>query len=263
MTEITNAGSAQAALEQYSTENRPQQDKSNELGKNEFMELLVAQMNNQNPLEPQDNTEFIAQLAQFSTVEGIENMNTSLGDMSASLRSSQALQASSLVGQQVVVPNNDYGFLQSGEVIAGYADVPATTMNLQVQIKDSAGQTLETIALGQHDRGPVALRWDGANLEMDGELVDLDRTTLNRKEVLTDSEGNVLTDGNGTPIPAPYPPGEYKFVITASIDGTNEGLDTAMGGKVDSVTIGNGNAVTVNLAGGTKAALSDIKQIME
>lgn len=262
MTDITATGTSQAALEQYSTDNQ-ETEKSNELGKNEFMKLLVAQMNNQNPLEPQDNTEFIAQLAQFSTVEGIENMNSSMDDMSAGLKSSQALQASSLVGQQVVVPGHDYGFLQSGELIAGYAEVPATTSNLQLQIQDSSGQTIETIALGQHDKGPVAMRWDGANLEMDGELVDLDRTLLNRKEFLSDSEGNPLTDANGNPIPAPYPAGEYKFIMTASIDGKNETLGTAMSGKVDSVTIGSDNAVTVNLAGGTKASINDIKQIME
>ena len=68
MTDITTNGTAQTALDQYSQASNADDPKSNELGKNEFMKLLVAQMNNQNPLEPQDNTEFIAQLAQFSQV---------------------------------------------------------------------------------------------------------------------------------------------------------------------------------------------------
>ena len=262
MAEVNNLGTAQAALDQYSAENQVV-EKDNELGKNEFMELLVAQMNNQNPLEPQDNTEFIAQLAQFSQVEGTENLNATVSDMAGDLRSSQALQASSMVGQSVVVPGHEYGFLQNGDLIAGYAEVPATTMNLSVQIKSNSGETLETIGLGSHSQGPVSMRWDGANLEIDGEIVDLDRSLLNRQEYMADEEGNVLTDSAGNPIPAPYPQGEYKFVFSASIDGKNETLDTAMSGKVDSVTIGSNSSVTLNLAGGTKAALSEVKQILD
>ncbi len=262
MADVNNVGSSQAALTQYSSDNL-EGDKSNELGKNEFLKLLVAQMNNQNPLEPQDNTEFIAQLAQFSSVEGIENLNTTVGDMAGDLRSSQALQASSMVGQSVIVPGNTSGYLQGGDLIAGFAELPATTMNLSVQIQTATGQTLETIDLGHHGQGPVSLRWDGANLEMDGEIVDLDRSLLNRKEYLVDEDGEVLTDRSGNPIPAPYPPGGYKFVMSASIDGKNETLDTAMSGKVDSVTIGSNSAVTLNLAGGTKAALSEVKQILD
>lgn len=261
MTDITTSGASQAVLDQYAVSEKVE-NKSNELGKNEFMELLVAQMNNQNPLEPQDNTEFIAQLAQFSTVEGIENMNSTMGDMASDLRSNQALQASSMVGQSVVVPGNEYGFLQSGDLIAGYADVPATTMNMTVQIQSSSGQTLETIDVGRHEQGPVSFRWDGANLEMDGEIVDVDRSALNRQEYFVNEEGEYILDDAGNRIPIPYPQGEYKFVVTASIDGTNESLDTAMSGRVDSVTIGANSNVTLNLAGGTKASLSDVKQIL-
>lgn len=262
MAEVNNLGTAQTALDQYSADNLAV-EKDNELGKNEFMELLVAQMNNQNPLEPQENTEFIAQLAQFSQVEGTENLNETVNDMAGDLRSSQALQASSMVGQSVIVPGNDAGYLQNGDLIAGFAELPATTMNLTVQIQTASGQALETINLGHHSQGPVSLRWDGANLEMDGEIIELDRSTLNRKDYLVDEEGEVLTDSAGNPVPSPYPPGGYKFVMSASIDGSNETLDTAMSGKVDSVTIGSNSAVTLNLAGGTKAALSEVKQILD
>jgi len=262
MADVNNVGSSQAALTQYSSDNLAV-EKDNELGKNEFLKLLVAQMNNQNPLEPQDNTEFIAQLAQFSAVEGMENLNTTVDDMAGDLRSSQALQASSMVGQSVIVPGNTSGYLQGGDLIAGFAELPATTMNLRVQIQTASGTTLETIDIGHHGQGPVSLRWDGANLEMDGEIVELDRALLNRKEYLVNEDGEVLTDSSGNPIPAPYPPGGYKFVMSATIDGKNETLDTAMSGKVDSVTIGANSVVTLNLAGGTKAALSEVKQILD
>lgn len=262
MTEVTNSGASSQVLDQYRQKD-DDKPKDNELGRNEFLKLLVTQMNNQNPLKPQENSEFVAQLAQFSSVEGLENLNTTVDSMSDGLRSSQALQASSLVGQSVIVPNQEYGFLQSGDVVAGVAEVPSTTMNLTLQIKNKAGQTLETIDLGRHEKGPASLRWDGANLELDGEIVELDRSKLNRQEYFKDEDGNLVLDDNGKPIPKPYPPGEYQFELSASIDGKNEGLDTAMSGKVDSVSIGANNAVTLNLAGGTKAAISDVQQILE
>jgi flagellar basal-body rod modification protein FlgD len=261
MADVTGVGTSQAALDQYAKSDQDV-DKSNELGKNDFLKLLVAQMNNQNPLEPQDNTEFVAQLAQFSSVEGIDNLNSTVDDMASELRSSQALQASSLVGQSVVVASNEYGFLQSGDVIASFSEIPATTMNVSVQVKNKSGQTLETIQLGSHEKGSMSLRWDGANLEMDGEIVDLDRSLLNRQEYYVDEDGNQVLDSAGNPIPVPYPIGEYKFEVTASIDGKSEGIDTSMSGKVDSVTLGTNNQTTLNLAGGAKAALSDVQQIL-
>lgn len=261
MADVTGVGASQTVLDQYAQSDK-ETEKSNELGKNDFLKLLVAQMNNQNPLEPQDNTEFVAQLAQFSSVEGIDNLNNTVDDMASELRSSQALQASSLVGQSVVVPSNQYGFLQSGDLIASYSDIPATTMNVSLQVKNKSGQTLETINLGSHEKGAMSLRWDGANLEMDGEIVELDRSLLNRNEYFVDEEGNQVLDDAGKPIPVPYPVGEYKFEVTASIDGKSEGIDTAMSGKVDSVTLGTNNQITLNLAGGTKAALSDVQQIL-
>ena len=93
--------------------------------------------------------------------------------------------------------------------------------------------------------------------------MDLNRSQMNRQEFLKNEAGELVLDSTGKPIPSPYPPGDYKFNITASIDGKNESLDTAMSGKVDSVTIGSNSQVTLNLAGGTKAALSDVKQILD
>jgi len=60
----------------------------------------------------------------------------------------------------------------------------------------------------------------------------------------------------------PYPMGEYKFEVTATIDGQNESLGAAMSGKVDSVTLGTNNQITLNLAGGTRATLADVQQIL-
>src|SRR5471030_2845223 len=69
--------------------------------KNEFLQLFVAQLKNKNPLEPQDGSDFLGQLAQFSTVEGIKNMESAFNKIADSLNSTQALQATSLVGKKV------------------------------------------------------------------------------------------------------------------------------------------------------------------
>ena len=94
------------------------QEKNKELDKNAFLELMVAQLNNQDPLNPQENGDFIAQLAQFSSVEGIDNLNSTVEVMSSSLQSSQALQASALVGRTVHV-KTDSSFLAPEGLTSG------------------------------------------------------------------------------------------------------------------------------------------------
>src|SRR5690606_682245 len=112
-----------SVLEQYQI--KPETGKSKELGKNEFLELLVAQLNNQNPLEPQENGEFIAQLAQFSQVEGVEKLNTRMEALLSGYQSSQALQASSLVGRKVIVPS-DNAVVDTSETFRGSLVLPTT-----------------------------------------------------------------------------------------------------------------------------------------
>ena len=119
--------------------------KEKALGKSEFLELLVTQLNNQNPLEPQANGDFIAQLAQFSSVEGIDNLNSSFGDLAASLKSSQALQASSLVGRSVLVPGASTVFNQ--EKLSGVVQLETSTPQLVVAIKGENGEVLESTAV--------------------------------------------------------------------------------------------------------------------
>ena len=77
------------------------QKDNEELGKTQFLELMIAQLENQDPLDPAKNEDFIAQLAQFSTVEGIENLNTGVESMAAAMQSSLTLQSASLVGRDV------------------------------------------------------------------------------------------------------------------------------------------------------------------
>ncbi len=213
-----------SALDQYQIKQDTTQNK--ELGKNEFLNLLVAQLNNQNPLEPQGNGEFIAQLAQFSQVEGIEKLNTSMGSLLSGYQSSQALQASSLVGRKVIVPT-DKAVVDTAETFKGSLVLPVTSSNVYVNIYDSAGASVGRVNLGQQAAGSVSFMWDGK-----------------------DASGNVL------------PPGAYKFEAQASYADGAKGLYTMLPANVDSVVLGqNGGELKLNLAGMGSVPLSQVQVI--
>ncbi|VXB90797.1 Basal-body rod modification protein FlgD [Pseudomonas sp. 8AS] len=213
-----------AALDQYQLKQDNTQNK--ELGKNEFLNLLVAQLNNQNPLEPQGNGEFIAQLAQFSQVEGIEKLNGSMGSLLSGYQSSQALQASSLVGHKVIVPT-EKAVVDTSETFKGNLVLPESSSNVYVNIYDSTGAAVNRVNLGQQAAGNISFMWDGK-----------------------DASGKVL------------PPGAYKFEAQASYADGTKGLYTLLPANVDSVTLGqNGGELTLNLAGLGSVPLSQVQVI--
>ncbi|MCY0965900.1 flagellar hook assembly protein FlgD [Parathalassolituus penaei] len=255
-----------SALDQYRSENSSSvqaQTADNALGRDAFLELMVAQLNNQNPLDPQDNQAFVAQLAQFSQVEGLDKLNTTSESMASEFSSYSALQASSLVGQSVIVEGNTTGLLLNGGVVSGYSEVPSSASNMQLSITDASGQVLEQFDLGNHASGPLSIRWDGINLMVDGEIQDIDVSALNRQEYYTDENGDQVLDSNGDPVPIPYDPGEYQFVVTGTVAGQTEQLDMQMSSRVDSVTLSSSGQVTLNLTGGQRASLDQVSQILD
>jgi flagellar basal-body rod modification protein FlgD len=259
---INEVNNSAAILDQYRTPTQTE-NKDNELGKNAFLELMVAQLNNQNPLEPTDNQAFVAQLAQFSSVEGLDNLNDTAESLATQFTSNAALQASSLVGQSVIVEGNTTGLLTSGGVVSGFTDVPAATGNMVLTIESASGQTLEQISLGSKDAGAMSVRWDGYNLMVDGDIVDIDRSKMNLDQYYRDENGDVVLDDNGDPIENVYPPGQYVFKLSGTIAGESEQLDMQMSSRVDSVTMNAGGEVTLNLTGGERANLDQIKQILD
>ncbi len=212
------------------------QTKSNELGQTAFLELMITQMNNQDPLSPQDNSQFIAQLAQFSSVEGIQRLNESFDSFSGNFTSNQALQASSLVGRSVTVPG-DTTYLLDGQLVSGMANLPASTADLNISIYGNGGELLEQVPVGFQGAGDMTFRWDGQNLELNGEIIP-------------------TTSGRDTPLP----PGEYTFEFTAGIDGNTEQLETSVSANVNSVTVEPNGSIILNLAGMDPVSLSDVRQ---
>ncbi len=221
MSTVDGVGSS-SVLDKYQVKQDSTQNK--ELGKDQFLNLLVAQLNNQNPLEPQGNGEFIAQLAQFSTVEGVEKLNSSMETILSGYQSSQALQASSLVGRKVIVPV-DKAVVDTSESFKASAVLPTSSSNVYVNVYDSAGTVVNRINLGEQQAGNVSFIWDGK-----------------------DSSGNVMK------------PGTYKFEAQATYGNETKALYTMLPANVDSVTLG-GNELMLNLAGIGNVPLSQVQVI--
>ncbi len=200
---------------------------NDELGQDAFLKLVVAQLENQDPLKPMENGEFLSQLAQFQSVTGIDELKNSVDKMATAMQSNQALQASSLVGRWVVVPS-DKSFLWQDANLSGSVEIPNRADTVQVQIKDAAGSVVKQIDLGDQPVGTVNFQWDG--------LAD---------------------DGTA------YAAGEYSVAAFATIGGQVESLETNAIVPVDSVLMGKtGESMTVNTAGVGNVKLSDVKQIM-
>src|SRR5690606_19283597 len=109
-----------------------------ELGRTQFLELMIAQMSHQDPLDPAKNEEFVAQLAQFSTLEGIENLNRSFETVALAMQTSMATQAASLVGRNVVAPTNAASLGGEGGVV-GSIELPTAATGVIVDITTESG----------------------------------------------------------------------------------------------------------------------------
>jgi flagellar basal-body rod modification protein FlgD len=126
-----------------------------------FLKLLVAQMQNQDPLNPMDNAQVTSQMAQINTVNGIEKLNTTMQSMSTQLMQSQVVQGASLVGHDVVVPGNKLSYTdltaQGGFELGSSAD------SVKVEILDAGGIVKDTIVLGKLEAGTHGFDWPAAD----------------------------------------------------------------------------------------------------
>jgi len=205
----------------------PAQSSNRELGQEDFLTLMITQFRNQDPFKPMDNGDFLGQLAQFSTVSGIESLNSSFGGLSAALQNEQALQAANLVGHSVLA-RTEIGYLTEDGQIGGAAELASSAANVQIDITDASGQLVQRLNLGEQPPGTVRYQWDGRNL--DGDLAD---------------------------------EGHYR-IETRVIRGTNvESAETLLEADIDSVTLGRaGEGLTLNLVGGEALPLSQVYQII-
>ena len=205
----------------------PQQADRENLGQSDFLTLMITQFQNQDPFEPMDNGEFLGQLAQFSTVNGIETLNDSFAGLSGSMQDNQALQAAGLVGHSVLAVTN-IGHLGDSGPLKGAIELESSASNVQIDITDENGALVQQLNLGQQPPGMVNFSWDGI-----------------------DSTGNRA----GT--------GHYQ-VSARVIRGTNiESAVTVIESQIESVTLGQfGGGMSLNLSGGQSMPLGQVYQII-
>ena len=201
---------------------------SSSLGKDAFLQLLVTQLKNQNTLDPQDNTAFVAQLAQFSSLEGITTLNDTVNSISGNFQSSQALQASSLVGRSVIVQTSEaYVDPASGKAFNGTVVVADANSTPTVTITNADGEVVRTLDLGTQQAGNSEFTWDGKN-----------------------DEGVLLEKGS------------YTFTAANKTDTGSTALTTYLPATVNSVTLSKtGGEIMLNLAGLGSIAMSKVQTI--
>ena len=131
------------------------------LGQEDFLNLMITQLKNQDPFKPLESGEFLGQLAQFGTVSGLAGLQTAFDSLAGSLVSSQALQAAALVGRSALVESSS-AELAAGGSIEGAVELPASTGGVQLEIRDASGAAVRHLELGSQGAGLVRFRWDGA-----------------------------------------------------------------------------------------------------
>ena len=199
---------------------------SDELGQDDFLLLMTTQLQNQDPMKPMEDGEFLSQMAQFSTASGIGDLQKSFEEFSQSMYSNQAYQAANLVGHSVMTTSGEGVLDDSGE-IKGAVDVPSSSLDVKVGIYDQSGQLVRTINMGSQQSGQQDFSWDG-----------------------------LLEDGTAASA------GAYYLRAEALYGNQTESLDILMSSKVDSVNLEPSGGLTLNLSDGRFVEFSDVRKIM-
>lgn len=215
----------QSVLDNLNISQRPQAKDSNQLGQEEFLKLMTAQMNNQDPMKPMDDGEFFSQIAQFSSVAGIQELQNSFSQVATALQSNQALQASTMVGRTVMIPSNEAVF-DGDTAVSGKVGVANATSGLTINIYESSGELVRSMPMGSQSSGVVGFSWDGRN-----------------------SDGELLSGG------------DYRIEAIAQTGEENTELGILLAEKVESVTLGSGG-VSLDLASNRSVPLSSVKQVL-
>lgn len=201
--------------------------KEQKLGQEDFIKLMTTQMNHQDPMKPMENGDFLSDMAQFSTVSGLKEIKDSFNSLASSLQSSQALQASSMVGRQVLVPGS-MSTLSEGTPMRGAVELSSNVADLKVSIMNDKGALVKEVSLGNKPAGVAHFSWDG--------LLSADKKAMS---------------------------GNYSISAVGSVDGKQESLQTLITDTVQSVSLGSGGqGVSLSLANAGSAGLADVKEIL-
>jgi flagellar basal-body rod modification protein FlgD len=189
-----------------------------------FLKLLVTQMKNQDPLNPMDNAQVTSQMAQLSTVSGIDKLNVTLQALSDSMLPNQTLQAATMIGHGVLVPGEGVELFE-GRAFGGL-ELGQSVDGVKISIHDKAGALVRNISLGEQAAGLVNWQWDGLG-----------------------NDGASVADGN------------YTFSVEATSEGKVVDSTTLEFGMVGSVMQGK-QGVTLSVGNLGDIALSQVRQIL-
>ncbi|WP_201699861.1 flagellar hook assembly protein FlgD [Paraburkholderia hiiakae] len=191
-----------------------------------FLQLLVAQLQNQDPTDPMDSSQMTSQLAQINTVSGIQQLNTSLSSLSTQLSAGQNAQAALLIGSTVLAAGSS-ATVSSGSAPQLGVTLPSAVSDVKLTITNSAGQVVNTLDLGAQSAGTVPVVWNGK-----------------------DSAGNTVADGT------------YTISATATTNGQSATATALVASQVQGVVQQSDGTASLSLANGKTVPLSSVGAIL-
>jgi flagellar basal-body rod modification protein FlgD len=200
-------------------------DGKKELGKDAFLKLLITQMQNQDPLNPTEGVEFTSQLAQFSSLEQLSNLNTNFTGINSVLQAQNNYQAINMVGKGITALS-DSMTVEDGETTGGIVALGETSADTTVRIYDEEGSLVKTLDMGILQAGQHEIEWD-----------------------CRDKNGNMVDDGT------------YTFKITAyGVDGQEVDSTSIISGVVTGVTFDSSNQPWL-LVNGLAVSMAQVMEI--
>jgi flagellar basal-body rod modification protein FlgD len=205
--------------------------KKTELNQEDFLTLMITQLKNQDPFKPMDPAQYVGQLAQFSSVSGLADINKNISSLTSSLRGNQVLDGAALIGRTVIAEGNQVyrSVPAEGEALPtqGAVEVPTGASSVQLLVRDSAGTLIRTQSVDAR-AGLRGFSWDGS------------------------------TDGGGA-----APSGAYKIEVIASIAGKNTSLNVSVAAQVSSVALDPATgALTLDTDTLGEIAMSDVERVL-
>jgi flagellar basal-body rod modification protein FlgD len=197
------------------------------LGQSDFLKLMTTELNNQDPTKPMDSGEFFNQISQFSSVAGIQQLQNTFSEVANVMYSGQALQASTLVGRDIMLESSTV-YLGDGGSMQGAVDLNIPADDLRVSIYSQSGELVNTVELGAHSQGVIDYAWDGKN-----------------------DKGENMPQGN------------YVIKAEARYGRDSFSQPTWVKERIDSVTLGNGlQDIKLNMASSGDISFGQVKKIL-
>ncbi len=223
---VTSSSLLQNVTRYEDVKDKAKSKTSEDMGKQDFLTLFTAQLQNQNPLEPVKNEAFVAQLAQFSQLEALTNMQTSLDGFVTSMSGERMLNSASLIGKKVAI-NDAATLLTSGTSMDASIDLPMGASGVQINVHDSQGRLVQELIAGPQVPGTTPITWNGK-----------------------DAADN------------PVPTGLYRMSAVAVVNGQTTPVPVSTLSTVRAISTNpSDGSVSVEVDGGKTLLLSDVKRV--